>query len=94
MFSVWGSLRRLCLSVVLLLAVGLLAVVPPTAHADQCAPPGEQSASALPTNLAAAAAGPKDDKYTTTTTQPLSAVDVDRLVRAHVHGGLPDWQPS
>ncbi|MCB0933118.1 MAG: ABC transporter permease subunit [Mycobacterium sp.] len=79
MFSVWGSLRRLCLSVVLLLAVGLLAVVPPTAHADQCAPPGEQSASALPTNLAAAAAGPKDDKYTTTTTQPLSAVDVDRL---------------
>lgn len=79
MFSEWGSLRRLCLSVVLLLAVGLLAVAPPTAHADQCAPPGEQSASALPTNLAAAAAGPKDDKYTTTTTEPLSAVDVDRL---------------
>jgi polar amino acid transport system substrate-binding protein len=33
--------------------------------ADQCAPPGADSASALPTNLAAAAGGPGSDRYTT-----------------------------
>ena len=32
---------------------------------DQCAPPGVDSASALPTNLASAAKGPEADKYTT-----------------------------
>ena len=51
----------------------------PVAGADQCSPPGERSASPLPTNLAAAAGGPGDDKYTTATTEPLSAVDLDAL---------------
>lgn len=51
----------------------------PAAGADQCAPPGEQSASALPTNLAAAAGGPEEDKYTTASTEPLTAVDLDAL---------------
>jgi polar amino acid transport system substrate-binding protein len=41
-------------------------------------PPGEQSASALPTNLAAAAKGPDEDKYTTATAEPLSAVNAKR----------------
>jgi polar amino acid transport system substrate-binding protein len=49
------------------------------AAADQCAPPGVQSASALPTNLAKAATGPDADKYTTATVEPLSAVDVNAL---------------
>ena len=53
----------------------------PTAAADgdQCAPPGTQSASALPTNLAAAAKGPDDDDYTTLNVQPLTSVDVGKL---------------
>ncbi|WP_101950996.1 ABC transporter substrate-binding protein/permease [Mycobacterium sp. 3519A] len=49
------------------------------AAADQCAPPGVQSASPLPTNLAKAATGPDADKYTTATVEPLSAVDVNAL---------------
>ncbi|WP_407664632.1 ABC transporter substrate-binding protein/permease [Mycolicibacterium anyangense] len=49
------------------------------AGADQCSPPGEKSASALPTNLAAAAKGPGEDKYTTATTEPLAAVRLDAL---------------
>ena len=35
------------------------------ADVDQCAPPGVESASALPTNLASAAKGPEADRYTT-----------------------------
>jgi polar amino acid transport system substrate-binding protein len=42
---------------------------------DQCAPPGVGSASALPTNLAAAAKGPEADKYTTPNVEPLTAVN-------------------
>ncbi|HJT93067.1 MAG TPA: ABC transporter substrate-binding protein/permease [Mycobacterium sp.] len=52
---------------------------PAGANVDQCAPPGIDSASALPTNLAASAAGPGEDKYTTATVEPLSAVDVNTL---------------
>lgn len=53
----------------------------PTAGADvdQCAPPGIQSASALPTNLAAAAKGPDADKYTTANVPPLASVNRDAL---------------
>lgn len=47
----------------------------PHAAADQCAPPGIGSASALPTNLAAAAKGPEEDKYTTATVEPLTSVN-------------------
>jgi polar amino acid transport system substrate-binding protein len=69
------------------LVVGLVALVvvsmglAPAASADkdQCAPPGIQSASALPTNLAAAAKGPGADRYTTPSVQPLNSVDVGRL---------------
>ena len=60
-----------------LIAVGLMAA--PAAGADQCAAPGVDSASALPTNLAAAAQGPAADKYTTATVQPLESVDLAAL---------------
>jgi polar amino acid transport system substrate-binding protein len=62
---------------ILLMVAGLVAAAP--AGADQCAPPGVESASALPTNLAAAAKGPSEDKYTTATTKPLTAVNSDAL---------------
>lgn len=52
----------------------------PTAGADvdQCAPPGVEKASALPTNLASAAKGPEADRYTTATVGPLP-VNVNAL---------------
>lgn len=62
---------------VLLMIAGLVAAAP--AGADQCAPPGVESASALPTNLAAAAKGPSEDKYTTASTEPLTSVNRDAL---------------
>ncbi len=79
MFSELGGFGRRCFGVVVLVAMVLLVMMPPTAAADQCAPTGDRSASALPTNLAAAATGPKDDKYTTAASEPLSAVNVAGL---------------
>ena len=61
------------------MATFALAWAPTAAADDQCAPPGVQSASALPTNLAAAAGGSGDDKYTTPTVQPLASVNRDAL---------------
>lgn len=69
--------RRACALLLVLLTLGLVSA--PAAGADQCSPPGEQSASALPTNLAAAAAGPSEDKYTTPSTEPLDSIDVGAL---------------
>ncbi|WP_090359710.1 ABC transporter substrate-binding protein/permease [Mycolicibacterium fluoranthenivorans] len=57
---------------------GALALAAP-AHADQCAPPGVDSASALPTNLAAAAKGPDADRYTTAGAEPLQSIDIKAL---------------
>ncbi|MHC9292451.1 ABC transporter substrate-binding protein/permease [Mycobacterium sp. LTG2003] len=62
-----------------LMVMGLVLAGPANADVDQCAPPGVQSASALPTNLAAAATGPGADKYTTPTVQPLDTVRTDAL---------------
>jgi polar amino acid transport system substrate-binding protein len=64
----------LALTALLVFSMGLAA----PAGADQCAPPGVQSASPLPTNLAKAA-GPGEDKYTTATVEPLTAVNVNAL---------------
>ena len=72
-----GGIRLAAMLSVLLTIAGLMAAAP--AGADQCAPPGVESASALPTNLAAAAKGPSEDKYTTATTEPLTAVNRDAL---------------
>ena len=68
------------------------------ADVDQCAPPGVESASALPTNLAAAAKGPGADKYTTEAVAPLDSVDRDALGLGSpgvlVVGTLSDAPPS
>jgi polar amino acid transport system substrate-binding protein len=71
---------RLGRTIAVALLMGSIGVAPPAqANVDQCAPPGVQSASALPTNLAKAAKGPGEDKYTTATVEPLSAVRIDAL---------------
>jgi polar amino acid transport system substrate-binding protein len=73
-------------------------VAAPPASADQCSPPGVQSASALPTNLAKAAKGPGEDRYTTATVEPLTAVDINALglgiPGTLVVGTLSDAPPS
>ena len=80
----------------LLIAMGLAA--PAGAQNDQCAPPGEKSASALPTNLSAAAAGPGEDKYTTPGVTPLQNIDVNALGLSRpgtlTVGTLSDAPPS
>ncbi len=74
---------RLCrtsaVALVAVLVTGVGLAGPANANVDQCAPPGIESASALPTNLAAAATGPEQDRYTTPAVEPLSAVNVDTL---------------
>ncbi|QZY46181.1 MULTISPECIES: ABC transporter substrate-binding protein/permease [Mycolicibacterium] len=76
-------LRPSVKSLVLALIIGMVAAMglaaPAGAQVDQCTPPGIESASALPTNLAAAAAGPAADKYTTATVKPLASVDLNAL---------------
>jgi len=73
-------LRKTMVIVVVALAVfGVGFAAPATADVDQCAPPGVQSASALPTNLAAAAKGPGEDKYTTPTVAPLGSINAAAL---------------
>lgn len=72
-----AGIRLAAILAVLWMVTGLVTAAP--AGADQCAPPGMQSASALPTNLAAAAKGPAEDKYTTATVEPLTAVNRDAL---------------
>ncbi|MCH9721634.1 MAG: ABC transporter substrate-binding protein/permease [Actinomycetia bacterium] len=75
-----GTARRFRL--IALLSAALLTLTmfaAPSAAADQCSPPGEQAASALPTNLAAAAGGPGDDRYTTAGTEALDVVDAGAL---------------
>ncbi len=72
-------LLKLFVAMSIALLVGSLGLAGPAGAVDQCAPPGEQSASALPTNLAKAATGPAEDKYTTPTVVPLNSVDVNAL---------------
>jgi polar amino acid transport system substrate-binding protein len=71
--------KAFALALIALLVFSLPMATPAFADADQCAPPGVDSASAVPTNLAAAAAGPAEDKYTTPTVAPLDAVNTDAL---------------
>ncbi|MEV0671348.1 ABC transporter substrate-binding protein/permease [Mycobacterium sp. NPDC050441] len=71
--------RPAALLTIVLMLLGLVCAAPAGADVDQCAPPGVDSASALPTNLAAAATGPGADKYTTATVVPLDAVRPENL---------------
>jgi polar amino acid transport system substrate-binding protein len=79
-------------------AVVLLPAPPAAANVDQCAPPGVQSASALPTNLAKAATGPGADRFTTATVVPVTAVNVNALGLSVpgtlIVGTLSDAPPS
>ncbi|GAT14172.1 ABC transporter substrate-binding protein/permease [Mycolicibacterium thermoresistibile] len=70
-----------------LTAGGTVLAAPAAATVDQCAPPGVQSASPLPTNLAAAEAGPGVDRYTTDGVVPLDNIDPSAL-RLRVPGVL------
>ena len=71
--------KAFALALIALLVFSLPMATPALADADQCAPPGVDSASAVPTNLAAAAAGPAEDKYTTPTVAPLDPVNTNAL---------------
>lgn len=71
--------RSAALLTTVLILLGLVWAAPAGADVDQCAPPGVDSASALPTNLAAAATGPGADKYTTPTVAPLDTIRAENL---------------
>ena len=94
-----GVRAAAALAITMLLTMLLATLVAaPVASADQCSPPGVQSASTLPTNLAKAAKGPAEDRYTTGTVEPLDAVDLGALglgtPRTLVVGTLSDAPPS
>ena len=63
--------KPIVLALIGLLVFSIPMAGPAAADVDQCAPPGVDSASAVPTNLASAAKGPGEDKYTTATVAPL-----------------------
>ncbi|BBX28416.1 ABC transporter substrate-binding protein/permease [Mycolicibacterium alvei] len=71
--------RSAALLTTVLMLFGLVCAAPAGADVDQCAPPGVDSASALPTNLAAAATGPGADRFTTATVVPLDTVRPENL---------------
>ncbi len=100
-----SSLRVSPLSVktfALALIIGMIAAMglaaPAAAQTDQCSPPGPDSASALPTNLATAATGPETDRYTTPNVPPLDSIDVNALGLSQpgtlTVGTLSDAPPS
>jgi polar amino acid transport system substrate-binding protein len=71
--------KVIVVALVALLISSMELAAPAGANVDQCAPPGVESASALPTNLAKAATGPGADKYTTATVEPVTAVNANAL---------------
>lgn len=72
------SSRLPALVTALLIVCSLGSAPPAGAFPDQCAPPGQEAAVALPAKLAAAKR-PREEKYTTATVEPLSSVDVTAL---------------
>jgi polar amino acid transport system substrate-binding protein len=71
--------KTMVVALVALVVFGMGSAPPAGADDDQCAPPGLQSASALPTNLAAAANGPGEDEYTTPNVVPLGSINAGAL---------------
>ena len=67
--------KAVVLALIALFVAGVGFAPTAVADGDQCAPPGLDSASSLPTNLASAAKGPGADKYTTPNVEPLTAVN-------------------
>jgi polar amino acid transport system substrate-binding protein len=92
------AVKTAVIALTAMLIGGMSLAGPAAANVDQCAPPGVQSASALPTNLAKAAKGPGEDKYTTPGVEPLEAVDVNALRLSRpgtlTVGTLSDAPPS
>jgi polar amino acid transport system substrate-binding protein len=79
MTSLPGRIAKAFVLALVALLVFSIPMAGPALAADQCAPPGVDSASAVPTNLASAAAGPGEDKYTTPNVVPLNTVKADAL---------------
>ena len=71
--------RAFVVALIAVLIGSMSLAAPAAAQVDQCAPPGIDSASALPTNLAKAATGPGADKYTTPSVKPLDSIDINAL---------------
>jgi polar amino acid transport system substrate-binding protein len=92
------TVKTFVVAITTLLICSMSLAAPAGANVDQCAPPGVESASALPTNLASAAQGPGEDRYTTPTVEPLSAIDVNTLGLSEpgtlTVGTLSDAPPS
>lgn len=75
-----SAARRWLPLLVAALAIALLASCSSSSSSDDtglCAPPGVESASTAPTNLASAAQAP--DRFTTPTSTPLDQIDVSQL---------------
>ena len=91
-------LRAFVVALIAVLIGSMSLAAPAAAQVDQCAPPGIDSASALPTNLAAAATGPGADKYTTPSVRPLDSIDINALGLSRpgtlTVGTLSDAPPS
>jgi polar amino acid transport system substrate-binding protein len=92
------TVKTFVVAITTLLICSMTLAPPAAANVDQCAPPGIESASALPTNLSSAAQGPGEDRYTTPTAEPLSAIDVSALGLSQpgtlTVGTLSDAPPS
>src|SRR5687768_17158369 len=92
------TVKTFVVAITTLLICSMSLAAPAGANVDQCAPPGIESASALPTNLASAAQGPGEDRFTTPTVEPLSAIDVNALGLSQpgtlTVGTLSDAPPS
>jgi polar amino acid transport system substrate-binding protein len=90
--------RAFIVALIAVLISSMSLAAPAAAQVDQCAPPGIESASALPTNLAKAATGPGADKYTTPTVRPLDSIDINALGLSRpgtlTVGTLSDAPPS
>ncbi|AEV72399.1 amine acid ABC transporter, permease protein, 3-TM region, His/Glu/Gln/Arg/opine family [Mycolicibacterium rhodesiae NBB3] len=90
--------RAFVVALIAVLISSMSLAAPAAAQVDQCAPPGIESASALPTNLAKAATGPGADKYTTPTVRPLDNIDINALGLSRpgtlTVGTLSDAPPS
>lgn len=74
-----GVVGKLCaLLAAVLMLCGLAPAAPAGARPDRCAPPGVESAAAVPPKLARANQ-PREDKYTTESVEPLDSVETDKL---------------
>lgn len=91
-------MKTLAWMLVVWMVAAMAWAAPAGAEVDQCAPPGLESASPLPTNLASASAGPEADKYTTDSVVPLESIDIHALGLSQpgvlTVGTLSDAPPS